>query len=173
MRKIQIHRNRLEWKILIMAGIVFWIGSIWSTSSEAAVREVCKVGCTYSLPSDAIAEATNGDTILIHSGTYMETGTISITKSLKIVGDNPINTKISNSNSTVFIINTSITISVEIAGLQITGGLNGVNVNAAGNNSSVILHHNHIIYNKGDGITVGSWYGQFVAFIHSVINNVA
>lgn len=152
---------------LIPICIFLFTCNLWTLPAHAATLCVNPGGANgcHALPSAAVAAAVAGDTILVHPGTYMEFGTIFINKAgLKILGDNPQNTKITNSSSTVF----DISVSAEVAGLTITGGLHGVYVHA-GLNAIVKVHHNHIIYNMGKGITSSA--SAFNVFNNVIIYN--
>lgn len=167
-----------QWRILILLALgVFSWTVMFSLSSVHAATTLCvnpggTNGC-YSLPSLAVvAAAAEGDTILIRSGTYMETGTISITKSLKIIGDNPVNTKVQNSNSfgaNVFTFSSAANISAEIANLTITGEGHGIEISGSGN--KVTIHHNHIENNMGSGIRKTTTAAAFTVFNNIVKSN--
>lgn len=141
--------------------------NLWTLPADAATLCVNTGGTNgcYAMPSAAVTAAVAGDTILVHPGTYTEAETITINKAgLKIIGNNPQNTKIINPTFTVISVNAS----AEIAGLQLTGGGNGINVRG-GNTASIILHHNHIIHNKGNGIDNSDY--PFVAFNNTILSN--
>lgn len=145
--------------------------NLWTLPADAATLCVNPGGTNgcYAMPSAAVTAAVAGDTILVHSGTYQEQVTIWINKAgLKIEGDNPSNTKVTQSPALasvdVFTVSAS---SVEIAGLTITGSGNGIYVNA----TSTSIHNNYINYNKNDGILASVNGDGFIAFNNVIKGN--
>lgn len=167
-----------QWKRLLMLGVFLWIGMVGITSPTAATLCVDAItgtsdgssGC-YDLPSLAVAAAAANvetDVILIHPGTYAESGTITINETnLKILGTNPVNTILTNATGTVF--KFVSTASGEIAGLTITGGGNGIEVA----NGPVTIRHNHIEFNSGNGINASTNSSVFRAFNNIIRGNSA
>jgi len=125
-------------------------------------------GCS-ALPSAAVAAAVNNDVIVIKPGTYSEPGTINITKTgLKISGENPTNTRITNAVlANVFTVPLNAGASAEISGLTITGGLDGIQI--SGGNGAITIHHNHIVFNGGNGISESN--ASFVAYNNIILSN--
>jgi len=132
---------------------VWMLNSAATGAAELCVNPGGTGGC-YALPGLAIAAAANGDTIRIHAGTYMEPGSIVITKSdLKIIGDNPLNTAVKNSvAASVFLFPSGANASAEIANLTITGGGHGIEIQRQSVSRAADIHHNIIAFNGGSGI---------------------
>ena len=138
--------------IAVLLGIWGWGLNLTSAfAAELCVNPGGTGGC-YALPSQAVAAAVDGDTILIHAGTYMESATINVIQGLKIIGNNPVNTKVKNAVlENVFTFSNST--SAEIANLTITGGGSGIELQGTG---QVVIHHNRIENNGYHGVATNS-----------------
>lgn len=163
--------------MLFALGVFLWIGVVGIPYSHAATIHVdCQSGTPdgsngfYKTISGSVAAAAVNDIIRVHAGsTCEETMTINVNKTgLKILGDNPTNTKVTHSpalaNVDVFTILAS---SVEVAGLTITGSGNGIYINGA----SASIHNNHINYNKKNGVISAVNGDYFIAFNNVIKGN--
>lgn len=166
-----------QWKILLALGVFLWIGAVGIPYSQAATIHVdCQSGTPdgangfYKTISGAVAKSAANDVIQVHAGsTCEESITININKAgLRILGDNPTNTKVTHppalSSVDVFTVSAS---SVEIAGLTITGSGNGIYING----QSASIHNNHINYNKRNGIISAAGGDYFIAFNNVIKGN--
>lgn len=166
-----------QWRILILLalGVFYWMGMIGVSYSQAATIHVdCQNGTPdgsngfYNTISGAVAVAAANDTIRVHAGsTCVESVTININKTgLRILGDNPTNTKVTHppalASVNVFTISAS---SVEIAGLTITGSGNGIYIIS----TSASIHNNHINYNKANGIYTAGNLGDAGIVFNNII----
>jgi len=106
------------------------------TSSGAACRTV----------GGAIAKAAGGDTIIISSGTFTESNTI--TKSLTLIGNGAVNTLLDGNNATrVFMINPGVTL--KLYNLTVQRGSAGPYANGGGlfNQGALFISNTHILNN--------------------------
>ncbi|MCX9081475.1 MAG: hypothetical protein OIN83_04695 [Candidatus Methanoperedens sp.] len=72
----------------IAVGLIV-LGLLLAGSANAATLTVCPSGCAYSSIQKAINASSNGDTILVKSGTYFEN--VNVTKQLMLHGiGNPV-----------------------------------------------------------------------------------
>ena len=123
----------------------------------------------------AVGEASSGDTIHIDSGTYIETGTISLTTSLTITGAGMDQTIIDGNNDhRVILINGGVTTS--ISDLSITNGICTLSSGGAGisNNGTLTMEHVKVTSNtcaySGAGVNLSGSSGE-VTISDSVISN--
>ncbi|OGW44348.1 MAG: hypothetical protein A2132_03770 [Nitrospirae bacterium RBG_16_43_11] len=164
-----------QWKMLLALGVFLWIGAVGIPYSQAATFHVnCQSGTPdgsngfYSTISTAVSAAAANDIIRVHAGsTCEESVTINVNKTgLRIMGDNPSNTKVIHTPAlasvNVFTVSAS---SVEIAGLTITGSGNGIYINSV----SASIHNNHINYNKANGIYTAGNLGDAGIVFNNII----
>lgn len=168
--------SRSRFLIALIIFSIMFVGVVSLNAATLCVNPGGSSGC-FALPSAAVAAAAANDVIVIHPGTYQESGTINITKALKISGDNPMNTTVTNSvPQSVFTVIAGSGALVEISGLKITGGgSGGILVSTGG---SITLHHNNIVFNSGSGISTGrttdgsfTAFGSIVAYNNVVFSN--
>lgn len=159
---------------LVPICIFLFTGNLWTLPAHAATLCVNTGGTNgcHAMPSAAVALAVAGDTILVRSGTYMETGSINITKAnLKIIGDNPSNTIVQNSVPASVFVLTLTADNIEIANLTITGGRHGIEL--VSGTTGAVIHHNIIGNNGLSGISQSGGYGSrsIIAFNNVIHTN--
>jgi parallel beta-helix repeat protein len=116
----------------------------------------------YSKIQDAIDDSSDGDTVFVYSGFYMEI--VKIKKSIKLIGEDKYNTIIDSNDtfikSTIKINNDSVTVS----GFTIqNGSTHGINIYSSHNTIT-----NNIITKNNYGINI---YGDFGTVIDNLIYN--
>jgi hypothetical protein len=67
----------------------------------------------------------------------------------------------------VFTVPSNAGASAEISGLTITGGLDGIKIFSG--NGAITIHHNHIVFNGGNGISESN--ASFVAYNNLILSN--
>jgi hypothetical protein len=99
--------------LLVSAGLLL----LGSSQASAATLNVCPSGCAYTTIPGALAAASDGDTIVIGSGTYA--GGFTLDKSVSLRGAGARQTTISGGDNVITIGSTS---SVSISAVSISGG---------------------------------------------------
>ena len=144
-------------------------------------------GADYTQIQNAIDNASYGDTIFVHNGTYYEI--LLINRSINLIGASPDKTIIDSQKSSEIIQNSVVLIDADnctikgfkIIGVDVPSNIIGINVNASNN-----IISNNIILNNYQGVYIGmdtknnnvSWntisnnkYG--ISIHHSTNNNIS
>jgi len=104
----------------------------------------------YSTIQDAINAASNGDTIFVRNGTYIEN--VVVNKSVSVIGECREGTIVDGNGSNVFSLRTN---NITVAQFTIQHGHRGISSNDDSWNSTICRNN---IANNSYGITVDGWY---------------
>ena len=80
---------RLLKRIMFIVCIIVLVASMMVMPASAKTITVCPSGCDYTSIKAAVtgAEVEDGDTVLVHAGSYSDTGVASILKSITLKGE--------------------------------------------------------------------------------------
>src|SRR3982074_2514771 len=81
--------QRKRWGMVVVSVILAWVGV---AQASAATLHVCRHGCAYSQVDDAVAAASNNDTVIVADGVYR--GGFTIDKNLTLAGAGALRTTI-------------------------------------------------------------------------------
>ena len=82
---MDLAQEHLRLRSLLLVGMAAILSA---DSGQAAVLRVCPQGCTYRLPSAAVAQAQSGDEVRLAAGTYVDCFVIPQTvRNLRVVGE--------------------------------------------------------------------------------------
>ncbi len=149
-------------------GIAIALVSLAAVTSAATIS-VKQLGCgstsnCYTTITQGIANAQDGDTVLVYPGTYTES--VVLGKNITLLGSGPQSTIIYGTTDAITV---SSNFSVTIKGLTIkSAGGNGIYLK---NLSSAIIKNNCIVSNGQNGITSDHNYCGVVT-TSSIVNNV-
>jgi hypothetical protein len=151
--------------------LVGWAGCITAivlvlsgTASAARTWTVCASGCNFTTIASAVAAASNGDTILVHSGTYA--GGFLIDKDLRLIGAGFTNTRIVG-GAPVLTVGSDAEVNLEpltdvlIDGFSISGGTPGPWTAGIQINGRLTLRRSLVTKNTGDGDFFGAGITNF------------
>lgn len=142
--------------------------------AHGAVITVCSSGCNFTHVAPAVQAASPGDIIEVYPGTYAESSTVSVDKTLTIVGTYPRFTVVRNSSGSqpVFSIFLGQGERVEIRELTITDGSRGIYINSSGNYGQVLISdciiENNSSSHAGGGVEAD---GELVTIEDSIVRN--
>lgn len=147
-----------------------------ATPTTGAILRVCKTGCPYSLPSQAIAFATNGATIEINYGIYVDCFATSLNDlTLRGVpnssGSRPVIKEKICAGKGIIVFSGDLTANtgrnLTIENLELSGAnLYSLNQNTDGNGAAIrhqgygLTVRNCFIHDNQDGILAGSSSGE-------------
>jgi parallel beta-helix repeat protein len=152
--------NKILLPSICFAFLLVLSGSV----NGATIYTVCSSGCDFTSIQVAVNAASNGDTIQVQAGTYIEN--VVVNKSVNIIGNGIATTIVRNATPSSDVFNVAADW-VNISGLKIEGATDkfyaSIHINGANNTN--------ISYNNA----TGSWYGIHVdrGLGNTIINNTA
>jgi nitrous oxidase accessory protein len=156
---------------IIVAGLVgiLFLGfsSIGSSEVSKSILFVGGAGAgNYSSIQDAVNDASNGDTIIVHNGIYYEN--LVLNKSITIVGEDRINTIVDGNGSGDTVIISADNVCIRNFTIK-NKGASGTGINIKANQS--VISENLIIDNNWSGIEAGSAFRNCTVSENTIMNN--
>ena len=157
-------------KIIVagLVGILFLgISSIGSCENSKNIFFVGDTGVgNYSSIQDAVNDANDGDTIIVHNGIYYEN--LVLNKSITIVGEDRINTIVDGNGSGDAVVILADNVCIRNFTIK-NKGASGTGINIKANQS--IISENLIIDNNWSGIEAGSAFRNCTVSENTIMNN--
>ncbi len=140
----------------IAVGMIL-LGLLFSGSANAATLTVCLSGCEYSSIQKAIIASSNGDTILVKGGTYLENVKVNKKLTLRGVG-NPVVNAGGRGNAIMLSAN-----GISLEGFTATG--------SGGYSAGIKVTSNNNTLTGNNASNNGNEYGGFGIYLSSSNNN--